>query len=149
MQNDPGATDPRSCPPCATPAPFSLLEGQARSPPKTRQTGAWDCAWGRDSSLVRRPGPGAQGRPARSLLKNRQPRWLLPSQILSNRCRLTLCLSTRAILYRTLHLSDSKGKAVLKELRGPCRNLWALHHYAPNINLSTNSVVHTMGCLSF
>lgn len=47
------------------------------------------------------------------LVKTRQSRWLLPSQILSNRCRLTLCLSTRAILYRTLQLSDSKGKAVL------------------------------------
>lgn len=47
-----------------------------------------------------------------SFRKTRQPCWLLPSQILSNRCRLTLCLSTRAILYRTLQLSDSKGKAV-------------------------------------
>lgn len=42
---------------------------------------------------------------------------LLPSQILSSRCRLTLCLSTSAILDGILQLSDSKSKAVPQELR--------------------------------
>lgn len=64
-------------------------------------------------SLNREPVPTGEGRETPGLVKTRQSRWLLPSQILSNRCRLTLCLSTRAILYRTLQLSDSKGKAVL------------------------------------
>lgn len=43
--------------------------------------------------------------------RNRQSRWLLPSQILSNRCRLTLCLSTRAILYRALQLTQKAKRS--------------------------------------
>lgn len=53
---------------------------------------------------------------------------LLPSQILSRRCRLTLCLSTSAILDDSLQPSDSKRKVVPQELRRTHRNRRAYRH---------------------
>lgn len=52
----------------------------------------------------------------------------LPSQILSSRCRLTLCLSTSAILESVLQLPDSKSKAVPQELRNIHGNRRAYRH---------------------
>lgn len=53
---------------------------------------------------------------------------VLPSQILSSRCRLTLCLSTSAILDGIFQLSDSKSTAVPQELRKTHRHRHAYRH---------------------